>query len=84
MKRRDQEMHQVAGQAFRGQLSRGAIETAGGTAFEGRDFYVWDEDQQTAVGWAAQLAAAASGTPRRTRRNQPPGAPGLSRKEPVK
>ena len=43
-----------------GQPSPGAVEAQSGTALEGRRFYVWDEDHQTAVSWAKQLAAASS------------------------
>lgn len=49
---------QAAGNPVCSQASPGAVEAHGGTALEGRKFYVWDEDRQTAVAWANQLAAA--------------------------
>ena len=47
-------------EAGQGQPSPGVVETHRGTALDGRSFYVWDEDRQTAVAWANKLAAAAS------------------------
>lgn len=57
---RDHQRHQAAGSAVRSQPSPGAVETHRGTALEGGRFYVWDEDRQTAVAWANELAAAAT------------------------
>jgi hypothetical protein len=55
----DHQRHQGAGRPVRSQPSPGAVETHGGTALEGRGFYVWEEDRQAAVEWANELAAAA-------------------------
>jgi hypothetical protein len=50
----------AAASPVRSQPSPGAAGARRGTAFEGRSFYVWDEDRRTAVAWANELAAAAS------------------------
>lgn len=84
MKEREQEMHHVAGRASRGQPGPRVVGTQRGVAFDGGSFYVWDEDRLIAVSWANQLAAASSCTPRWIPDNHPPGAAGLSRKEPAK
>jgi hypothetical protein len=83
MKKQDQEVHHAAGRSFRGQRSREATATHRGAAYEGRSFYVWDEDRQSAAAWADQLAEAAPYTPRWIHRNRVPGATGFGQKEPV-
>lgn len=60
MNRQKHRRRHAARSPVRSQPSSGAIETQRGTALEGRHFYVWDEDCQTAVGWASELAAAVS------------------------
>jgi len=60
MNAQDHQRHHPAGSPVRSQPSPGTIETHSGTALEGKSFYVWDEDRQTAVAWANELAAAAS------------------------
>ena len=64
MDAQDHRSRHAAGSPVCSQLSPGAVETQRGTALEGRRFYVWDEDRQTAVAWANELAAAASASDR--------------------
>lgn len=67
MDARDHQRRQAAGSPVRSRPSPGASETHRGTALEGRSFYVWDEDRQTAVERANELSAAAPSSARTDR-----------------
>jgi hypothetical protein len=74
VKGRNHHRHASTGGPACSPASAAAVETGRGTALEARCFYVWDEDRRTAVGWASELAAAASPSAQGVERDLAPRA----------